>query len=408
MSESKVICPDCGPSTINHLLSKTVLIIDWIFSPVNGFFMSITKNFLRFLDSIGIKNLGVYFFILLSKIGITQIRSSPDSENSDRARCLWEAAEKRRIKMFEIRFFGKSTELFWCECENKKLLFECLPRPMPLTPAFYWMDNKGVMREKFLAAGLPIARGGVCFRFSKALKILEETKGAVITKPNIGSRSRHTTIHISDPKSLKKAFKIAKKLSPWVIVEQELKGTVHRVTLIGGKLTAVMRRDPPFVIGDGASTIQQLIKIENQNPKRHGPHFHEIPIDEFTNEEIFRQGLTLDSIPLMAEKIIVRNNIGRSSGGSNSDLTPLTHPKNRDLFEKIAKVVGDPVIGMDFIIEDISVPWETQMPCGAIELNSVPFLDLHHFPLYGESVDASGALWDVVFPSSASTKNLPK
>ncbi len=408
MSEQKVLCPDCGPSTINHFLSKTVLIIDWIFSPVNSFFMSITKLAQRFIYFLGIKNLGIYFFIALSKVGITKIVISPDADNSDRAKCLWIAAEERGIKIFEIRFFGKSTELFWCEYQEKKILFECLPRPMPLSQAYFWMDNKGIMRKKFSDAGLPIAVGTVAFRFSKALQLLKEIGAPLITKPNIGSRSRHTTIHISDPQGLKKAFKIAKKLSPWVIVEQELKGTVHRVTLIGGALTAVMRRDPPFVIGDGKSTIAKLIEQENLNPKRQGPHFHQIPIDEFTLDEISRQGLALELVPEKKQKIIIRNNIGRSSGGSNSDLTPNVHPENRELFEKIAKVVGDPLIGMDFIIEDVSISWKSQSPCGAIELNSVPFLDLHHFPLYGDVVDASGALWDVVFPSSASTKNLPK
>jgi cyanophycin synthetase len=363
---------------------------------------------MKFLNLIGVRNLGIHFFVLLSKFGITQIVDRPDDKNSDRSKCLWAAADARGIVMHEIRFFHRSTELYWCEYKNNKLLFECLPRPFPLSPAYYWMDNKGIMRQKFAEAGLPIAIGETCFTFSKALKVLEKVQGPVITKPNIGSRSRHTTIHINTPEELKKAFKIAKKLSPWVIVEQELKGIVHRVTLIGGKLVAVMRREPPFVIGDGISNLKQLVEKENQNPLRHGPHFHEIPMDEFTDEEIHRQGLTWDSIPEKDKMIVVRNNIGRSSGGSNTDLTKTVHPDNKELFEKIAKVVGDPLIGMDFIIEDVSKSWKDQMPFGTIELNSVPFLDLHHYPLYGDVVDASGALWDTVYPDASSTNISPK
>lgn len=408
MNSEKTVCPDCGPSTINHPLSKAVLIIDWLFSPVNGFFMSITKKASAFLDKLGVRNLGISFFVLLSKIGVTRIVDWYDGQNSDRAKCLWETAKARGIKMYEIRFFGRSPELFWSDYNGKKILFECLPRPLPLSPAFYWMDNKGVMREKFAKAGLPIAIGDVCFSYRHALEVLEKVNGLVITKPNIGSRSRHTTIHIKTPEELKKAFKIAKKLSPWVIVEQELKGIVHRVTLIGGKMVAVMRREPPFVIGDGFSTIKELVLRENQNPKRHGPHFHEIPMDEFANEELARQNLSWQTVPLKDQMVVVRNNIGRSSGGSNTDLTPTVHPENKILFEKIAKFVGDPIIGMDFIIEDVSKPWPAQYPSGAIELNSVPFLDLHHYPLFGDPVDASGALWDIVYPEASSTSKLPR
>ncbi len=403
-AEQKIICPDCGPSHVNHFLSKTVLIIDWIFSPVNGFFMSITRGLQKLLRAIGVQSFGINFFKALSYIGITKIVDHPDKKNSDRSKCLWQAADARGIKMYEIRILGRSTELYWSEYKGKKLLFECLPRPLPLSPAYYWMDNKGIMREKFSAAGLPIAIGNVCFTLRKANKTLKKVAGPVITKPNIGSRSRHTTVHIETPEQLKKAFKIAKKLSPWIIVEQELKGIVHRVTLIGGKLVAAMRREPPFVVGDGVSTIKQLVEKENQNPKRQGPHFHHIPMDEFADEEIARQGLTWETVLEKDKFIVVRNNIGRSSGGSNTDLTSKVHPENKILFEKIAAVVGDPLIGMDFIIEDISKPWQEQYPSGTIELNSVPFLDLHHFPLYGDVIDASGALWDIVYVDASSTK----
>jgi cyanophycin synthetase len=408
MQTKKSTCTDCGPSAVNHFITKTVLIMDWILSPVNGFFMAITNSFFKFLNFLGIKNVGVGFLVLLSKIGITQIRDYYDDKNSDRTKVLWDAALARGIKMYEIRFFGQPTELFWSEYKGKKLLFECLPRPEPTSPAFSWMDNKGIMRKKFAQENLPIAIGDTCFTFKHAKEILKKVDGSVITKPNIGSRSRHTTIHVDTEEKLKKAFKIAKKLSPWVIVEEELRGIVHRVTLIGGKLVAVMRRDPPFVIGDGVSTIHVLVEKENTNPKRHGPYFHQIPFDEFSDQEISRQGLTWNTVPEKNKMIVVRNNIGRSQGGSNSNLTDTVHPENKILFEKIAKFVGDPIIGMDFIIEDVSKSWVDQLPCGAIELNSVPFLDLHHFPLYGEPVDASGRLWDFIYPEVSSTNIAPK
>jgi cyanophycin synthetase len=94
--------------------------------------------------------------------------------------------------------------------------------------------------------------------------------------------------------------------------------------------------------------------------------------------------------------------ISRGSGGSNIDVTDDVHPENMRLFEKVGRVLADPLVGIDFIIRDISHPWQRQLPCGVIECNGLPFIDLHHYPLSGKTRDAAGALWDIVFPQTKS------
>src|SRR6185436_1422998 len=123
-----------------------------------------------------------------------------------------------------------------------------------------WMDDKGLMKKRFMAASIPVAKGGVAFWFSTAKKIWQSVGGPVITKPNFGSRSRHTIIHINSESELRHGFNVAKVLSPWVIVEAELTGSVHRATVIGGKVIGVLRRDPPQVIGDGKHTVRALLE----------------------------------------------------------------------------------------------------------------------------------------------------
>jgi cyanophycin synthetase len=284
---------------------------------------------------------------------------------------------------------------YLAQIKGKILKFNTLPRLT--TPATLdWIDDKSAMRRKFSAAGFPIARGGIAFSYKKTLQLFRTIKGTVIIKPRTGSRSRHTTIAITTEKELYQAFQNAKQLSPWVIVEEQLRGWVFRVTLINRKVCAVMRREPPHVVGNGIKTIQELIDEENLLPARQGPVFHQIPITTETHAELERQNLTLESIPESGRVVTLHQKVGRSSGASTTDVTAQVHPENIQLFEKIAHFLDDSLVGIDMIIEDMSKPWYEQMPSGIIECNSLPFIDLHHFPLRGEVQNVAGALWDYV------------
>jgi cyanophycin synthetase len=162
-----------------------------------------------------------------------------------------------------------------------------------------------------------------------------------------------------------------------------------------------MRREPPTIVGDGVHTVRELTEIENKNPKREGPIFHHITLDADTDEEIKRQGLTWDAIPAVGRVVTLSQKVGRGSGGITRDVTDITHPDNKELFEKIGRVLADPLVGVDFIIQDIDRSWKDQKACGVIECNSLPFIDLHHYPYAGQVRDAAGALWNLIFPASA-------
>ena len=162
----------------------------------------------------------------------------------------------------------------------------------------------------------------------------------------------------------------------------------------------VLRREPAHVTGDGQHSIKQLIIEENKNPLRHGPVFHPLLMDLAAKAELQQQGLTWESIPQPGQMVILNAKVGRGEGASNTDVTDETHLDNIQLFEQIDAFLGDPLVGIDFIISDISKPWHEQKNCGVIECNAMPFIDLHHHPLHGQPRDAAGALWDIVFPKS--------
>jgi cyanophycin synthetase len=260
------------------------------------------------------------------------------------------------------------------------------------------MDNKSIMISRFQQAGIPVPRGGACKTVEQALEVFHNLKTTAVAKPILGSRSRHTVTGITTDQQLAHAFHVAQEISPWVIVEQQLEGMVYRATVIGGKVVGVLRREPAHVVGDGQRTVRQLVAEANKNPLRHGPVFHPLLLGAEARAQLERQGLTPDSLPAGGQMVTLNQKVGRGEGASNADVTDETHPENIRLFEKVGAVLADPLVGIDFIIRDITKPWTEQNNCGVIECNAMPFIDLHHHPLTGKPRDAAGALWGIVFP----------
>jgi len=409
-------CPHCGPTPVNHTLEKTAVTVDWLvnngLTPLDRLWCFFNPLILKLRP----ERLILPLYQTLSAIGLGRLQTAPEDDDTDRTKVIWAAAASRGIQMFEYRPLKHPSTNFVARvkndarAENLVFAFDGLPKPhgRPLSQSASWMDDKAVMRKKFSATGFPIASGGECRRPDEAVKIFNDIKnsspenaGSVIAKPSLGSRSRHTTIHINDEKTLREAFAIAQMLSPFVIIEEELSGCVHRATVIGGKLFAVLRREPPHVIGDDLQTLRELATAENARPERHQGVFHKIEFGEETEQELARQNLSWNDVPSAGRMVELGQKIGRSSGGSNTDLTDIVHPDNLELFEKIAAFLDYPFVGIDFIIEDASRSWRAQKKCGVIECNSLPFIDLHHFPMVGQPRDAAGAVWNFVFGDSS-------
>lgn len=393
-------CKDCEPAQESHFIAYTSVVIGWIDEPFFNFMESIFGNV---ADKIA-DMFSMPFFNLMVFLKLGYFSYKPDIKDTYRTKSFWDEAIKREIKMREFHL-GVIHDTFVAEYEKngkrKKILFDGLPRPSTtISPALKWMDNKGIMKNKFQKEGLPVARGGVVFTKSGVLKIFNGIQKPVIIKPNLGSRSRHTTIHINTPEELIVGFKKAKKLSPLVVVEEELRGSLFRGTLIDKKLVAVVKRDQPQIIGDGAHTLQELLDEENKRPERAGPIFHKIKIDFDANEELKRQNVTLVDIPEKGKIVTFSQKTSRGCGGTTTEVTDMVHPDNKEMLEHVGKFLNDPLVGVDFIMEDITKSWKEEQHSGVIECNSLPFIDLHHYPLFGKPVNVAGKLWDLVMPES--------
>lgn len=390
----KNYCKDCAGSQVNHRVVYISVLLGAIIEPwTNWMGRLIPERFFNWTGPFLIKTL---VFLRLGKL-----TKKPMDDDSGRAKVLWDEATARGIEMAEFRLFGIGHDIFISNYKGDIRSFDVLPRPKNYNPkGLEWMDNKNEMKKHFRKEGIKVAAGDITSSKKKGLEIFRALQKPVITKPNIGSRSRHTTTHIMTEDQFLKAFKIAQQLSPWVMIEEELSGFVFRGTVIGEKLIAVIRREPEDVIGDGIHTIRELVEIENRNPLRSGPIFHHITMGVEEEKELTFWKHTWNTIPNKGEVITLGQKTSRAVGGGITDVTDEMHPDNIAMLEKIGKVLDDPLIGVDFIMDDVSKSWRDQPRAGVIECNSAPFIDLHHFPLVGKPRNVAGALWDIVYPSS--------
>lgn len=389
-------CKDCEPAQEIHIVAYLSVVLGWLDEPFFDLMELLFKNTAEKISN----KISIPFFKTMVFLKLGYWSDKPDEKDTWRTKCFWDEAIRRGIKMREFHL-GPIKDGFVAEYKGKTIIFDGLPRPgVEESNSLKWMDNKGTMKIKFLKEGLPVAPGGVTFTKRGALKIFDSIKKPVITKPNLGSRSRHTMIHINTPEDLFMGFKKAKKLSPLVVIEEELRGFLFRGTLIGEKLAGVVKRDQPEVTGDGIHTLRELMEKENERPERNGPIFHKIIVDKETEIELKRENITMNDIPEKNKIVTFSQKTSRGCGGTTTEVTDIVHPDNVEMLEHVGRFLKDPLVGVDFIIEDITKSWKEEQHCGIIECNSLPFIDLHHYVMFGKPNNVAGKLWDLVLPES--------
>ncbi len=242
-------------------------------------------------------------------------------------------------------------------------------------------------REAFARENIPHAKGMKFFSPFKAVRFVKEHGFPVVIKPNVSGYSRGSHFPITNYRELWKAAIMVKIWWPTSIIEQYLKGKNYRVVAVKGDLMSVIRRYPPFVIGDGKSTISELIDEENQIRKamKLHPVIHSIQKNSRIKRFLKKQRLTLNSIPQKSRQVELYNKIALAPGGIVETIDKEhVAAENRQLFLKILDAFNASIFGIDVIFEKgIEVSHESQK-CIFLELNSRPYLKMHDYPRYGQ------------------------
>ena len=170
--------------------------------------------------------------------------------------------------------------------------------------------------------------------------------------------------------------------------------------VVNGKMIACAERVPARVIGDGKSTIAQLIEKENRDPRRgvgHTKTLTKIPTDNRTVCFIRKQGLTMESVPEKDQEVLLRGTANLSTGGTAIDRTDEMHPDNITACEMAAGIIGLDIAGIDVLSPDISVPFREN---GAviIEVNAGPGIRMHTHPTEGTPRNVAAPIIDMLYP----------
>ena len=261
-------------------------------------------------------------------------------------------------------------------------------------------DEKARTKEILQEARLPVPKGQVVCFWDEVEDCIDNISFPVVVKPEIGNHGRGISVNINDFGALEKAYESAKEVFDTVIIEQYLEGNDYRILVVNGKLVAAAHRVPPFVIGDGESTIQELIDIINDDDRRGFGHENiltRITVDKMTKRLLKTMDKRLSDVLDKDERISLKTTANLSQGGTSIDVTEIIHPEIRLMAERTANIVGMDIIGIDFIGEDISRPLSEQRS-GIVEVNAAPGLRMHLQPSEGKPRNVAKPIVDMLFP----------
>lgn len=261
--------------------------------------------------------------------------------------------------------------------------------------------DKMLTKRLLELAGIPVPAGQVVETAEEAVKAALELGGPVVVKPVDANQGKGVSLGLATPDGVRAAFERARAVGDRVMVERMVEGRDYRVLVVGDKVAAVAERVPAHVVGDGRSTVEELVRMENRNPLRGEEHelpLTKLPVDEHAEEVLRSQGFGWESVPEEGLFVKLRDNANLSTGGTAIDRTGQIHPDNALLMVRAARIVGLDVAGIDLVAPDIGRPIG-ETGGAVIEVNAAPGLRMHLHPTVGERQDVALSIIDRLFPN---------
>ncbi len=261
---------------------------------------------------------------------------------------------------------------------------------------------------KFLLsqAEIPVPKGEIIRTEIGLKEFIEDIRFPLAIKPIDGNHGRGVTTNITNWEQALEGFRLAKKISNSVIVEQFIQGEDYRLLVINYKLVAAAKRLAAQVTGDGIHTIQELVNMTNADPRRgfgHEKVLTYITIDEISMKLIQQNGYTLDTVLKKDEVQYLKDTANLSTGGTSIDVTDIVHPHTVFMAERISRIVGLDICGIDFLTTDISKP-VAEAGGAVIEVNAGPGFRMHLAPAEGLPRNVAAPVIDMLYPPGKNSR----
>ncbi len=269
-------------------------------------------------------------------------------------------------------------------------------------------QDKQLTRTLLHAVGVPVPEGRPVADADDAWQAAEELGLPVVVKPQYGNHGRGVATNLNTREQVVAAYAAAREEGASILVEQFMPGADHRLLVVGDQLIAAALREPAHVVGDGRSTIAQLVAEVNRDPRRSDGHatvLSFIHLDTVGLAVLAEQGYTPDSVPPSGQRVLIRRNGNLSTGGTAEDVTDRVHSEVAARAVEAARAVGLDIAGVDVVAVDISRPLEEQRG-GIVEVNAGPGLRMHLEPSAGQPRPVGEAIVASLF-SEGQTGRIP-
>ena len=273
------------------------------------------------------------------------------------------------------------------------------------TISHFIMENKVVTKKILAEQGYEVPGGGEYHTLDDAVNNYPKYKEqAVVVKPKSTNYGIGISVFKNPPtkEAYQEALEIAFAEDDTVLVEEFVAGTEYRFFVLNDRVEAVLLRVPANVIGDGTSTISELIDEKNKDPLRGENHRAPMAFIEKGSIEALmlrEQGLTFDSVPEKDQQVFLRENSNISTGGDSIDFTDEMHESYNEIAVGIAEAIDVKVTGIDLIIPDYNKPSTKAEPgYSCIEANFNPAMNMHAYVTKGKGRRLSKKVLDMLFP----------
>ena len=314
--------------------------------------------------------------------------------------CIVDAATERRIpsirltsgNLVQLGYGSRQRRIWTAETDKTSAIAEHIS------------SDKDLTKRLLTQCGVPVPQGRTVTTAEEAWSVAQDIGLPVVLKPIDANHGRGVSLDLKTQAEVHAAFDIAlrEEENNEVIVEQFIVGEEHRLLVVGNKVVAASRGETVQVVGDGVSTVEQLIDSQVNTDPRRGLE-EEFPLEKIILSEqgnivleIQKQGFEVHSVPDKGTVIIVQR-----TGNMANDVTDDVHPQVADMAILAAKMVGLDIAGIDLVTPDVSRPL-LEVHGAVVEVNAGPGLLMHLKPVVGKPRPVGQAIVDQLFESSDS------